>query len=116
MIHDAALAEEFTIPDGLGIETALLVIRFASALSVKLRAAEIKHDHAVGWADEGWEEECRRQLEVHVEKGDPRDVAIYYAFTVASPLGHVQEKGHGWEYLLSIAVYAARLRETPTPI
>jgi hypothetical protein len=80
MIHDAALAEEFTIPDGLRIETALLVIRFASALSVKLRAAEIKHDHAVGWADEGWEEECRRQLEVHVEKGDPRDVAIYYAF------------------------------------
>lgn len=57
-----------------------LVERFSAALAAKLRAAEEKYGYSDGWKTDDWETECRRQLYLHAEKGDPRDVAIYAAF------------------------------------
>jgi Lar family restriction alleviation protein len=60
--------------------TANLVSRFMEALIAKLAAAEAKYGYSDGWASPIWQEECRRQLHHHAEKGDPRDVAAYAAF------------------------------------
>lgn len=57
-----------------------LVDRFASALKEKLHAAEAKYGHDDAWKRDDWREDLCRQLGVHVQKGDPRDVAAYCAF------------------------------------
>lgn len=63
-----------------------LVVRFATALLEKLRAAEKKYGYDNGWIRDDWQAECQRHLNEHLAKGDPRDVAAYCAF-----LWH-----HGW--------------------
>ncbi len=68
------------IPDGLAPASARLVRDFAQALASKLRAAEEKYGYREGWLSQDWEAECRQHLREHMEKGDPRDVAIYAAF------------------------------------
>jgi hypothetical protein len=45
-----------------------------------MRAAQRKYNYDIGWAKPDWEKSCRRQLLEHLEKGDPRDVALYAAF------------------------------------
>ncbi|MDP3228475.1 MAG: hypothetical protein Q8N13_10940 [Acidovorax sp.] len=68
------------VPAVLHPETALLVVRFATALAAKLAAAQAKYGYSNGWAASDWLDECRRQLVDHVDKGDPLDVAAYCAF------------------------------------
>ena len=65
---------------GLNEHTAKMVRSFAFALGDKLKEAERKYGYTDGWRTEDWEEECRRQLLLHVQKGDPLDVAAYAAF------------------------------------
>lgn len=57
-----------------------LVDRFAAALKAKLREAEAKHGHTDDWTRDDWRDALRDQLQEHVLKGDPRDVAAYCAF------------------------------------
>lgn len=73
---------EIEIPDALHEETRDLVRRFAGALAAKLRKAEEKYDYSDGWTECEWVErgECNDRLIGHLQKGDPRDVAIYCAF------------------------------------
>lgn len=61
-------------------DTADLVERFAKALADKLLQSQVKHGHTNAWARDDWQWDCREQLLVHVEKGDPLDVAAYAAF------------------------------------
>lgn len=61
-------------------QTAALVNRFAYELASKLAKAEAKYGYRDGWKREDWEAECRAQLNIHVAKGDPLDVAAYCAF------------------------------------
>lgn len=68
------------VPADLHPDTAELVITFASALAGKLNLSEIKHGFANEWKTMDWREECLRQLVLHIEKGDPLDVAAYAAF------------------------------------
>lgn len=68
------------MPVGLHPDTQDLVTRFATALAVKLHAAELKHGYSDGWKDPNWMDECRQKLIEHLAKGDPRDVAAYCAF------------------------------------
>lgn len=68
------------MPAGLHPDTQDLVTRFATALAVKLHAAELKHGYSDGWKEPHWMDECRQKLIEHLAKGDPRDVAAYCAF------------------------------------
>lgn len=61
-------------------DTKSLVYGFSKALGDKLARAEIKYGYSNGWATDDWEEQCRRDLRSHVDKGDPLDVAAYAAF------------------------------------
>jgi hypothetical protein len=80
----AKLAENalpsIAMPAGLHPDTQDLVTRFATALAVKLHAAELKHGYSDGWKEPHWMDECRQKLIEHLAKGDPRDVAAYCAF------------------------------------
>jgi len=67
-------------PPELHPNSAALVKAFATALARKLAEAEQKYGYSDGWASPDWMDECRRQLRLHVDKGDPRDVAAYCAF------------------------------------
>lgn len=55
-----------------------LIDRFAVALQTKM--AETRAKGRSGWEHPGWMDECRVALARHIEKGDPRDVALYCAF------------------------------------
>jgi hypothetical protein len=82
-LQPAPIAGETNEPvvwDGLSHETVELVDGFADALKAKLRRAEVRYGYEVGWRNDGWEDECRRDLLTHVTKGDPLDVAAYAAF------------------------------------
>lgn len=68
------------VPVELHPTTKALVKGFATALAEKLRKAEIDYGYGDGWRTDAWEAECRQQMLVHIDKGDPRDVAIYCAF------------------------------------
>jgi len=45
-----------------------------------MRGAELKYGYSDHWLHGIWDTECRAQMREHIEKGDPRDVAIYAAF------------------------------------
>jgi hypothetical protein len=68
------------VPEDLHPDTKRLVQGFAEALAAKLKIAENKYGYSNEWASPSWEAECRQHLREHLEKGDPRDVAIYAAF------------------------------------
>lgn len=97
--------------EALHPDTAALVSNFAVALAAKLRNAEQKYGYSNGWLTDNWEAECRQQLDKHVAKGDPLDVAAYAAFMWR----------HGWRTAPATAVrepdaetlrqQVARLRE-----
>lgn len=58
-----------------------LIDEFAEALKQKAFAAQEKYGyHPEGWKEDNWEHSCRRGMFHHIDKGDPRDVAIYLAF------------------------------------
>ncbi|WP_405118794.1 hypothetical protein [Pseudomonas leptonychotis] len=76
----AGNASNIAMPAGLHPDTQYLVTRFATALAVKLHAAELKHGYSDGWKEPNWMDECRQKLIEHLAKGDPRDVAAYCAF------------------------------------
>lgn len=63
-----------------------LVDRFAVAMRDKLAKAEVKYGYTDEWLEADWEQSCRDQMNEHIRKGDPTDVAIYAAF-----MWH-----HGW--------------------
>jgi hypothetical protein len=73
--------------------TVSLVARFAGQLAAKLAMAEAKHGYGDGWMERGHAEHFRAELRLHVDKGDPTDVAAYCAFlwhhgdTAADPAG-----------------------------
>ena len=68
------------LPRGLHVETKRLIQAFASAIAAKAHDAEHKHGFGDDWLTELKETECRVALLAHLEKGDPRDVALYCAF------------------------------------
>lgn len=81
--------------------TASLIDRFAVAMKEKAAAAERKYGYSDGWLATDWCDDLQHKLAEHVQKGDPRDVAIYSAFA-----WH-----HGWR----TASYAA-LSPQPAPV
>lgn len=68
------------IPHALDEDTIQLVKSFAEELALKLYNSQKKYDVTNEWLNDDWEEECYNQLYHHLDKGDPRDVAIYSAF------------------------------------
>lgn len=61
-------------------DTQTLVREFAEAMALKLRRSELRYGYSNGWLTDPWMDICRREFYSHIEKGDPRDVAIYAAF------------------------------------
>lgn len=80
MLEGGYTRAEVQVPTALHPATTGLVLAFAGALAEKLEAAQRKYGYDDGWADPSWMDECRAQLQEHVAKGDPRDVAAYAAF------------------------------------
>lgn len=75
------VSRSIQLPTQLNDNTKQLVISFANELARKLRSAEEKYGYTDGWRDDEWtKEECMEDFLNHVDKGDPRDVAIYCAF------------------------------------
>lgn len=67
-------------PTTLNRDSMQLVLEFAAAMAEKMKAAEIKYGYDNDWKYPDWMEGCQKQIKEHLEKGDPRDVAIYAAF------------------------------------
>lgn len=76
----ALKANVLVMPDNLHQDTKALLLVFASAMAVKLHKAEKKYGYDNSWKNDNWQRECQRDLLVHVNKGDPLDVANYCAF------------------------------------
>ena len=68
------------LPEGLHIETKVLIIKFAEALGHKLLLAQSKHGYSVEWKNPNNVPFIQLDLEKHMRKGDPLDVAAYCAF------------------------------------
>ncbi len=68
------------IPVELHIDSVKLVKDFAEALLEKLLKSQRKYGYTNGWLDPNWKDQCRIELDQHVDKGDPLDVAAYAAF------------------------------------
>lgn len=68
------------IPMALHRDTKKLVVFFAAALARKLLKAEQKYGFSNEWAEDEWGADCIRDINLHLEKGDPLDVAAYAAF------------------------------------
>jgi len=71
---------EIALPATLNSKTRVLVKEVAEALALKLLKAEQKYGFTDGWAEEGWDNECREKLLAHLYKGDPLDVIAYSSF------------------------------------
>lgn len=59
----------------------LVIQEFAAELYDKALKAQAKYGfNELGWASPDWQEELQRGIAEHLQKGDPRDVAIYSLF------------------------------------
>lgn len=61
-------------------DTVLLVDGFANALKAKLLKSQVKYGYGNSWLCDDWMDKCRNDLKLHMDKGDPLDVAAYCAF------------------------------------
>lgn len=86
---------EIELPDNLTPHTAKLVQRVAKAMGKKLLAAEEKG--RTGWEQPNWQEDCTKQLILHLEKGDPIDCMNFLAFMWY----------HGWPTSNSVPIHLA---------
>lgn len=57
-----------------------LLEKFSAVLVEKLMANERKYKFGDSWKIPDWEEQLQRDLLHHIQKGDPRDTAIYSLF------------------------------------
>ena len=57
-----------------------LIDGFSKALYEKLLKAEQKYHHGHAWKKDDWRDDLIDNLNTHIEKGDPLDVAAYCAF------------------------------------
>ena len=67
------------IPDGLHPDSVDLIIEFAETLASKMKDNQEKYGYGNEWKTQDWEDDCRKDMIEHIEKGDPRDVGIYCA-------------------------------------
>lgn len=51
-------------------------------LRLKLIKNQEKYGYSNEWLTLDWEQECREEMMKHIQKGDPRDVAIYTMFMI----------------------------------
>lgn len=68
------------IPDDLHPDSVKLLEQSIPAVAAKMVRSQVKRGVSNEWLTDDWETECRRQLSLHVEKGDPLDVIIYGMF------------------------------------
>lgn len=68
------------MPQGLNPDTAKMVCAFAASLAARLALSENKPRRGDYWQRTDWRDELVTELQRHVHKGDPRDVAAYCAF------------------------------------
>ncbi len=73
-----------------------LLEKFSEALLEKLMANERKYEFGNAWKIPDWEDHLHREIVEHVQKGDPRDTAIYSLFAwyhgwKTAPVGVVEK-------------------------
>lgn len=73
---------EIEIPDDLHKDSAELIKVCATELAAKMTRNQEKYGYTNEWLTSDWEYECRDHMRQHMEKGDPRDVAIYAMFMI----------------------------------
>ncbi|MEI9534900.1 MULTISPECIES: hypothetical protein [Morganellaceae] len=74
------------LPTDLHKDSQALVLKTAEVVAEKMRATELKRGLTNEWAKPDWESACINDFLRHVDKGDPRDLAVY-----ANMMIH-----HGW--------------------
>lgn len=82
-----------------------LVDGFTVALRMKLYKAEAKYGWNDAWMRPDWREELLDEIETHLNKGDPIDVAAFCAFA-----WH-----HGWSLKMPKDFFCRRHGIVPTP-
>lgn len=60
--------------------------KLLNACFYELRLKMIKNQEKYGWSNEwlteNWEQECLSEMRKHIDKGDPKDIAIYAMFMI----------------------------------
>ncbi|WP_272569981.1 hypothetical protein [Providencia sp. PROV255] len=74
------------LPTDLHKDSQALVLKTAEVVAEKMRATELKRGLTNEWAKPDWGSACINDFLRHIDKGDPRDLAVY-----ASMMIH-----HGW--------------------
>jgi len=64
----------------LHIDSQNLLKECFSQLEEKMIRNQEKYGYSNEWLMHDWEDECRENMMSHIEKGDPKDVAIYAMF------------------------------------
>lgn len=104
-MYSDATSVYVSVPKELAANSKKLIQNFAGALAEKLFAAEQKYGYSDGWICDNWKNKCQAELQAHIVKGDPRDVAIYAAFMWA----------HGWSTKPAKSSYESSLSYLATP-
>lgn len=88
MHNNTELKTSFVInlPTDLHKDSQALVLKTAEVVAEKMRATELKRGLSNEWTKPDWGSACINDFLRHVDKGDPRDLAVY-----ASMMIH-----HGW--------------------
>jgi hypothetical protein len=74
--------QKLFFPDRLHSDSENLLKTVFEELRLKMISNQKKHGWSNEWLTDNWEDECLSQLRKHVDKGDPRDVAIYAMFMI----------------------------------
>lgn len=81
-IMDHKCSISIPIPKGLHPDSVDLIKALSERITDKMFANQSKYGWTNEWKTRDWEQECRDEMRRHIEKGDPRDVAIYCAFMI----------------------------------
>ncbi|EPJ3803339.1 hypothetical protein OND84_002597 [Morganella morganii] len=74
------------LPTGLHKDSQAMVLKTAEVVAEKMRATELKRGMTNEWTKPDWESACINDFLRHVDKGDPRDLAVYAIMMIH----------HGW--------------------
>nr|WP_301538314.1 hypothetical protein [Providencia rettgeri] len=74
------------LPADLHKDSQAMVLKTAEVVAEKMRATELKRGMTNEWTKPDWESACINDFLRHVDKGDPRDLAVYAIMMIH----------HGW--------------------
>lgn len=80
LLPSASIAQSNMLAEVLHPDSERLIKVCFEELRLKLLKNQSKYGWSNEWLTSDWEQECREEMMKHIQKGDPRDVAIYAMF------------------------------------